>query len=553
MECAGRSTARSLRRMWDAGEQVLEGRFRIVSSIAQQGLTEVYLAEQLSLGRRVVLRVIRTPLAEKFDEQMRQLATVEHSAVLRVIDSGRADSLQYFVSEFAEGPRLAGELRGEPLLPERALELLTQIAEGLASIHDKGLVHGALTAASVVLVKGARGEQARLGDFGLGWLWEPPIVADVGTDLRALGTVAYHALSGVPPDPASPKELGVAAPHLADHKELCALVMRCLEKQGTAQEAAKKFAELPRPAEPTIFLETMQRPPPVPAKAAPQAAPPPLPPAAAAPPAPVAPAAPLAPSGKAPLLASVMTMTMPVEAAQKAAPAAAAPVSPSRKWWPIAAGAIALALIVVVVTLTRDTTKRDARRLIERRQPAQALELIGKTQRKLSSPDPELTALKVAGLHLSEQHAEEATVFKSLTGASAALDPLVLSGLVEDFAKKEEPSLRALLEALPKQPTQKLLEEFARGPLSTRQWGALRYLDLTDAHGGLSLVEEYAASLESSDCGARKTAVRRLAQLMDDAAEPALDRLRDAPRDGWEKNCGQDEAQAALQTLRKGR
>ena len=212
-----------------------------------------------------------------------------------------------------------------------------------------------------------------------------------------------------------------------------------------------------------------------------------------------------------------------------------------------------LALIIVIVTAMGSSAKRDARKLIERRQPAHALELIGKTQRKLSSPDPELTALKVAGLHLSEQHTEEAALFKSLNGASEAMDPVVVSGLVEDFGKKEDPALRTLLEALPKKPLQKMLEEFARGPLSTRQWGALRYLDLTDAHGGLSLVEEYAASLESSDCGARKTAAKRLAQLMDDAAEQALDRLRDAPREGAERNCGQDEAQAALQTLRKGR
>lgn len=246
-----------------------------------------------------------------------------------------------------------------------------------------------------------------------------------------------------------------------------------------------------------------------------------------------------------------MTMTMPVQAA----PAAVAPpVAPTRGWLPIAAGVTGLlALIIVILTVTGSSTKRDARKLIERRQPAHALELIGKTQRKLSSPDPELTALKVAGLHLSEQHTEEAAVFKSLGGAKEAMDPLVVSGLVEDFAKKEDPALRTVLETLPKKPMQTMLEDFARGPLSARQWGALRYLDLADAPGALSLVEEYAASLESSDCTARKAAAKRLGQLMDDAAEPALGRLRDAPREGAERNCGQDEAQAALQALRKGR
>jgi len=165
-----------------------------------------------------------------------------------------------------------------------------------------------------------------------------------------------------------------------------------------------------------------------------------------------------------------------------------------------------------------------------------------------------LMALKAAALHLTDAHPEEAAVIKSLPlGATEALDPLVLSGLVEDFAKKEDAALRALLGSLPKQQLHPVLEDFAQEPLSARQWGALRYLDLEQATGSLKVAALYAASLESNDCSARKSAARRLGQLMDDASEPALGRLRDAPREGAEKNCGQDEAQAALLALKKSR
>ena len=543
--------------MWEAGAQVLEGRFRIVSSgNGERG--EVYVAEQLSLGRRVTLRVFRPPLGERFDEEVRRLAAVEHPAVVRVIDSGQAEGVQFLVSELAEGARLSDQLKGEPLLPERAVELVTQIAEGMAALHAKGLAHGDLRPGTVLLVKSARGEQARLCDFGLVALSaavpEGPR-ADAPGDLVALGALAYEALAGVAPERPIARPLAEAAPHLAEHPALCALVMAYLEPDpGSAAELAKKLATLPRPAEPTIFLETMQRPPPVPVKSPPPAAleaPPPLP-QVPAPPAPAVAA--VAPPAQRPLLASVMTMTMPVEAAPKVTAPEAASRAPARRWLPIAAGAAGLgALVVVLVSLSGNSVKREARKLLERRQPMQALEIIGKAQRKLTVPDPELVALKVAGLHLSDAHADETSLFKTLGGAPEAMDPLVLSGLVEDFSKKEDAGLRALLRGLPAKRLQAALEEFARQPLSARQWGALRYLDLEEAAGDLSLVEEYAASLESSDCGIRKAAAKRLGAMMDDTAEPALNRLRDAPREGVEKSCGQDEAQAAIQTLRKGR
>lgn len=550
---------------------MLDERFRIVSALTHGSLTEVYVAEQLSPSRKVTLTIFRAEpgakpvLGDRFDTEVRRLAKVDHAAVVRVLDSGRSETTLFLVTELAEGPRLSDELKGEPLLPERALELLTQIADGLAAIHDQGLLHGDLRPATVLLAKGARGEQARLLDFGLDRLKDsaspdghPAVIGappDVPTDLYAFGVLAYQVLAGVVPSRPAAKPLAEAAPHLADQLALCELVMRCLDQDaarrpGSALELAKQLAKLPRPTEPTIFLEAMQRPPPVPvAKGAP-AAPPPLPPAAA-------PAAAQAPVAPRPLLASVETLIVPAQVQEGVvgAPRAASTAPASRRGPLLVAGAaVLLALAAGTVVFLGGSVKREARNLIERRQPVQALEILGKAQRKLSIPDPQLTALKVAALHLTEAHADEAAVFQILpSDAHEALDPLVLSGLVEDFSKKEEPGVRALLRRLPGPGLRVVLEGFAQEPLSPRQWGALRYLDLEQAAGGLSLVALYSASLESNDCTARKAAARRLGQLMDDASESALGRLRDAPREGAEKNCGQDEAQAALQALKKSR
>jgi serine/threonine-protein kinase len=195
---------------------------------------------------------------------------------------------------------------------------------------------------------------------------------------------------------------------------------------------------------------------------------------------------------------------------------------------------------------------REARRLIEMRQPAQALELIAKLQRRMGGARPELMAFKAAALHLSDAHADELAAFRAVPASTpAALDPLVLGGLVEDFGKKEDPALKALLESLPREGLTHVLEGFAKEPISARQWGALRWLDLERATQGLKPVELYSISLESNVCGVRRIAAKRLQELDDDSAADALMRLRETPREGAEKSCGQDEAAAALNALRR--
>ncbi|MBS1153428.1 MAG: pkn2, partial [Myxococcaceae bacterium] len=403
--------------MWEPGTRVLDDRFRIDRALSPEGGAEVYAAEQLSLSRKVALRIFRAaPVSARFDEEVRRLATVDHPAVVRVIDSGQSETTRFLVSELPEGSLLADELKGEPLMPDRSLELLTQLAEGLAAIHGKGLVHGDLRAGTVVLVKGVSGEQARLADFGLARLIEPKAseaqatviglvvgpeeiaaaaAGEVPGDLYAFGALAYQLLSGVLPARPAAKPLAEAAPHLADQVGLCALVMRCLAQEpalrpGSAAELAKTLANLPRPTEPTIFLEAMQRPPPVPAKS-PSTVPPVAVAPAAPPPLPLPPAvaAPFASSaqGPRPLLASVATLivTPPIAESALAPPIAAA----SRRRPMIAVGAVLLiALVAGAAVFFSGSTRREARHLIERRQPVQALEILGKAQRKLDAPSP---------------------------------------------------------------------------------------------------------------------------------------------------------------------
>ena len=95
---------------------------------------------------------------------------------------------------------------------------------------------------------------------------------------------------------------------------------------------------------------------------------------------------------------------------------------------------------------------------------------------------------------------------------------------------------------------------FAEGPLSLRQWGALRWLDVSNAAKRVNLVKRYAASLTSKSCVIRAAAAVRLGELGDEDALDALRELSETPKDqgpDGQLNCGQDEAAESVRKLKK--
>ncbi|MBJ6759947.1 protein kinase [Myxococcaceae bacterium JPH2] len=267
---------------------VLDGRFRVLRPLGSGGMGEVYLGEQVSLGRKVAIKVLHHDLhaqagmAERFKREARLLSAVEHPAVVRIVDFGESGDAACLVMEFVEGTSLHDMLNAGPLAPMRALPLLQQLAEGLAAIHDKGIIHRDLKPENVFVSQGGRGEQARLLDFGIARLVEPDAASnlsqigvvlgtpeylspeqavgarvDTRSDLYSFGVLCYRVLSGrLPfdgPAPrhylaqhasAAPLPLDRAAPGLSRAVGLLALVMRLLEKDPSRRvQSAHELAD----------------------------------------------------------------------------------------------------------------------------------------------------------------------------------------------------------------------------------------------------------------------------------------------------------------------
>ncbi len=185
----------------------------------------VYDSTQLTLGRRVAVKVISAQLAHdddfraRFMREARVAASVHHPNIVDVYDAGEQDDVLYLVMRYVDGTDLRTLLRGGVRLdPARAVAITSQVADALDAAHGAGLIHRDVTPSNILLSGKGSGEQAALTDFGLvkhvdtagatqsgAWLGTlafvaPEALRDDGVDGRAdvyaLGCVLHRMLTG---------------------------------------------------------------------------------------------------------------------------------------------------------------------------------------------------------------------------------------------------------------------------------------------------------------------------------------------------------------------
>jgi hypothetical protein len=164
------------------------GKYQIVRRLGGGGQAAAFLAFDPDLHRHVVIKLYheaRTPQEqERILQEGRSLARVRSPYVAQCYSAERHEGVPYLVVEYIPGKDLAQVQRSRPLSLDQALELIRQIAEGLAAVHACGLLHRDLKPANILV--GDNGIP-RLVDFGLA----APLA---GESLRGVsGTLAYMA------------------------------------------------------------------------------------------------------------------------------------------------------------------------------------------------------------------------------------------------------------------------------------------------------------------------------------------------------------------------
>lgn len=144
--------------------------YRIISKIGAGGMGEVYLAEDLKLGRQVALKVLAHELTEnpahlqRFEREARAASALSHPNILTIYEIGEHAGRHFIASEFIEGQSLRQLMkRGGLGLPE-VVNISIQIASALAAAHELGIVHRDIKPENIMVRKD---RLVKVLDFGL--------------------------------------------------------------------------------------------------------------------------------------------------------------------------------------------------------------------------------------------------------------------------------------------------------------------------------------------------------------------------------------------------
>jgi tRNA A-37 threonylcarbamoyl transferase component Bud32 len=250
----------------------------IQSELGGGGMSRVFVAEDVALKRRVVVKVLNPALAAtvsvaRFQREIMVVAKLNHPNIVPILTAGEVDGLPYFIMPYIEGESLRGRVVRGPLSLRETVAVLKDVSRALAYAHSAGVVHRDIKPDNILIA----GTAAVVTDFGIakavsaarergvtqpkergqtitgvGISFGTPQYmapeqaaadpsADARVDIYALGIVAYEMLIGSPPFHGRTPQALLAAqltelpPPLASRRydvpiALSDLVMKCLEK-----------------------------------------------------------------------------------------------------------------------------------------------------------------------------------------------------------------------------------------------------------------------------------------------------------------------------------
>ena len=183
------------------------GNYEILDKIGEGGMGQVWRARDPRLNRTVAIKILPADVAgdpvrrERFEQEARALASLNHPNIVAVYDVGQSDGRAYIVSELVEGESLRAVMDRGPITGRRLIETATQIAEGLAAAHALGIVHRDLKPENIMVTGAQTGVPGRVKvlDFGLA-KQSLPLAGSTGPDSATvllsqpgmvLGTVGY--------------------------------------------------------------------------------------------------------------------------------------------------------------------------------------------------------------------------------------------------------------------------------------------------------------------------------------------------------------------------
>ena len=245
--------------------------YHLESELGGGGMSRVFLAQEVRLGRQVVVKVLPPEMAagvsaERFEREIQLAAKLQHPHIVPLLTAGANGDLLYYIMPRVEGQSLRARLVQEHELPiGEAVRILRDVCDALAYAHGHGIVHRDVKPDNVLL----SGKHALVTDFGVAkavaqstgssaltslgvalgtpaYMAPEQAAADPSTDQRAdiyaVGALAYEMVAGRPPF-IGPSPSSVLAQHVSSQPDpvtkyrpstppaLAALIHQCLQKR----------------------------------------------------------------------------------------------------------------------------------------------------------------------------------------------------------------------------------------------------------------------------------------------------------------------------------
>jgi eukaryotic-like serine/threonine-protein kinase len=206
------------------------GRYKILEVIGRGAMGVVYKAVDPVIDRIVAIKTINLSLSKediteyeaRFTQEIKAAGRFSHPNIVTIYDVGRTDEVAYMAMEFLNGRELKDVLEGgtRPDV-ETAVELMLQIADGLAYAHEHGIVHRDVKPSNIMIISLPNGVFAKITDFGIARMPGSAVKTLTGvvmgsprymspeqaigkaidhrSDIFSLGVVMYETLTGKPP------------------------------------------------------------------------------------------------------------------------------------------------------------------------------------------------------------------------------------------------------------------------------------------------------------------------------------------------------------------
>src|SRR5439155_17795774 len=133
----------------------------IIELLGTGGMGEVYLAQDVMLGRQVALKLLPAHFIadaerlRRFEQEARAASALNHPNIVTIHEIGHDGSFHFIAQEFVEGVTLRTYLGGKRLAFDEALDISMQVASALAAAHAKGMVHRDLKPENMMVHKGS--------------------------------------------------------------------------------------------------------------------------------------------------------------------------------------------------------------------------------------------------------------------------------------------------------------------------------------------------------------------------------------------------------------